>query len=191
MSVWPECSSPPNVPCEVVKIVGAVYLIVLGRQSLVSAVRRRRHSSAAACPAGLRPARALRQGLVKDLANPKMAAFFLSLLPQFFIVEHEPRGQHPLRRRLALSRRQIYEVPTSPCDRGATSEQARGRHSRLRRTNIVAPYGDPTPIWSFPARPSTQVIGERVYTNRFVVYFADSIKRRERDRILAAIGAIE
>lgn len=58
-------------------------------------------------------------------------------------------------------------------------------------TNIVAPHGDPTPIWSFPARPSTQVIGERVYPNRFVVYFADSIKRRERDRILAAIGAIE
>jgi threonine/homoserine/homoserine lactone efflux protein len=68
---------------EVVKIVGALYLIVLGTQSLVSAVRRRRHSSAAACPAGPRLARALRQGLVNDLANPKMAAFFLSLLPQF------------------------------------------------------------------------------------------------------------
>ena len=30
-------------------------------------------------------------------------------------------------------------------------------------TNIIAPYGNPTPIWSFPARPSTEVIGERAY----------------------------
>jgi threonine/homoserine/homoserine lactone efflux protein len=33
--------------------------------------------------AGLRPRRAFRQGVVSNLANPKMAAFFLSLLPQF------------------------------------------------------------------------------------------------------------
>ena len=31
----------------------------------------------------MRPGRALRQGMVSNLANPKMAAFFLSLLPQF------------------------------------------------------------------------------------------------------------
>jgi RhtB (resistance to homoserine/threonine) family protein len=68
---------------EVVKIVGAVYLIVLGTQSLVAAVRRRGHSEVAEHPAGLAAGRALRQGLVNDLANPKMAAFFLSLLPQF------------------------------------------------------------------------------------------------------------
>jgi threonine/homoserine/homoserine lactone efflux protein len=30
----------------------------------------------------MRPGRALRQGMVSNLANPKMAAFFLSLLPQ-------------------------------------------------------------------------------------------------------------
>ncbi len=55
-------------------------------------------------------------------------------------------------------------------------------------TDVVAPYGDPTPVWSFPARPSSELIGERVYANRFVVYIASSIKRSERDRILAAIG---
>jgi threonine/homoserine/homoserine lactone efflux protein len=32
---------------------------------------------------GLSPGRGLRQGVVSNLANPKMAAFFLSLLPQF------------------------------------------------------------------------------------------------------------
>jgi threonine/homoserine/homoserine lactone efflux protein len=31
----------------------------------------------------MRPGRGLRQGVVSNLANPKMAAFFLSLLPQF------------------------------------------------------------------------------------------------------------
>jgi threonine/homoserine/homoserine lactone efflux protein len=48
-------------------------------------------SGAAAGPGGsgpgarqrMRPGRALRQGMVSNLANPKMAAFFLSLLPQF------------------------------------------------------------------------------------------------------------
>ena len=55
-------------------------------------------------------------------------------------------------------------------------------------TDIVA--GQPISIWSFPARPSTKVIGQQVYPNRFVVYFADSIKRPERNRILAAIGTI-
>lgn len=55
-------------------------------------------------------------------------------------------------------------------------------------TDIVA--DDPVPIWSFPARPSTEVVGHQVYPNRFVVYIADSVKRRERDRILAAIGTV-
>jgi threonine/homoserine/homoserine lactone efflux protein len=36
---------------------------------------------------GLRPGRGLRQGVVSNLANPKMAAFFLSLLPQFASAE--------------------------------------------------------------------------------------------------------
>jgi hypothetical protein len=55
-------------------------------------------------------------------------------------------------------------------------------------TDILA--GQPISIWSFPARPSTEVIGQQVYPNRFVVYFAESIKRPERNRILAAIGTI-
>lgn len=42
-------------------------------------------STAAAVTTGPRldAAKALRQGLISNLANPKMAAFFLSLLPQF------------------------------------------------------------------------------------------------------------
>jgi threonine/homoserine/homoserine lactone efflux protein len=47
-----------------------------------------------AAPRGPRmgPGRALRQGVVSNLANPKMAAFFLSLLPQFASPEQGAGG---------------------------------------------------------------------------------------------------
>jgi threonine/homoserine/homoserine lactone efflux protein len=71
---------------EALKLAGAAYLIVMGVQTLWSAFQS--GSAAARAPrdgAGprLRLTRALRQGLVNDLANPKMAAFFASLFPQF------------------------------------------------------------------------------------------------------------
>ena len=69
------------------RLVGAAYLVFLGLQSLVAAVRGHRRAAldVAARAAGLRPAVALRQGLLSNLANPKMAAFFTSLLPQFVV----------------------------------------------------------------------------------------------------------
>ena len=96
----------------VMKAAGAAYLVALGLQSLWTAAGSRfpgrlrsptggpdtgpggcrtPPSGSGAAPGGsggrarlrLSPGRALRQGLVSNLANPKMAAFFLSLLPQF------------------------------------------------------------------------------------------------------------
>jgi threonine/homoserine/homoserine lactone efflux protein len=65
-----------------VKLAGAAYLVLLGLQSLHSALRRRTCASPrAAVSVGAR--RAFRQGLVSNLGNPKMAVFFTSLLPQF------------------------------------------------------------------------------------------------------------
>ncbi len=68
-----------------VKLVGAGYLVFLGLQSIRAALTRARaeppHGWAQRC--GLLPGRAFRQGVVNDLGNPKMAAFFTSLLPQF------------------------------------------------------------------------------------------------------------
>jgi threonine/homoserine/homoserine lactone efflux protein len=59
-----------------VRLLGAAYLVYLGLQTLL----RRGHVE-------LRPGgssrRALRQGLLSNLGNPKMAVFFTSLLPQF------------------------------------------------------------------------------------------------------------
>jgi threonine/homoserine/homoserine lactone efflux protein len=67
-----------------VKVVGAAYLVFLGVQSLLAALRTRDHRQVAGGPAaGLAPAVALRQGLISNLTNPKMAAFFPALLPQF------------------------------------------------------------------------------------------------------------
>jgi threonine/homoserine/homoserine lactone efflux protein len=61
-----------------VRVAGAAYLVWLGLQALVAAVRGRRDEYR---PRG--SAAGLRQGLLSNLANPKMAVFFTSLLPQF------------------------------------------------------------------------------------------------------------
>ena len=65
------------------KLVGAAYLVYLGAQSLWAAIARRTHEHAVRASAPLSPGRALRQGVLSNLGNPKMAVFFASLLPQF------------------------------------------------------------------------------------------------------------
>jgi threonine/homoserine/homoserine lactone efflux protein len=66
-----------------VKIVGSAYLIWLGLQALLAAVRGRPRHAATVERRPLSAPRALRQGLLNNLGNPKMAAFFPSLLLQF------------------------------------------------------------------------------------------------------------
>jgi threonine/homoserine/homoserine lactone efflux protein len=66
------------------KLVGAAYLIWLGVQALL--IARRSPTSVADAPLRARPLGGLggfRQGLASDLANPKIAVLFTSLLPQF------------------------------------------------------------------------------------------------------------
>jgi threonine/homoserine/homoserine lactone efflux protein len=65
-----------------VKHAGAAYVIYLGLAALVAAITGRDHTAPAGGPAVPRMT-AYRQGLLSDLSNPKMAAFFTSLLPQF------------------------------------------------------------------------------------------------------------
>jgi threonine/homoserine/homoserine lactone efflux protein len=68
-----------------VKLVGAAYLVYLGAQSLWHAVRGGggAHPLDGRAPRGLTPRTALRQGILNDLGNPKIAVFFTTLLPQF------------------------------------------------------------------------------------------------------------
>ena len=70
---------------DAIKLAGAAYLVFLGARSLLAAVRGRaeRATPDRARDRSLRPGAAFRQGLVSNLANPKMAVFFTSLLPQF------------------------------------------------------------------------------------------------------------
>src|SRR5947209_4624879 len=62
----------------VVKLAGAAYLIYLGVQAL-------RGSGALATPeiAAASPWRIVRQGILTNALNPKVAIFFLAFLPQF------------------------------------------------------------------------------------------------------------
>jgi threonine/homoserine/homoserine lactone efflux protein len=67
----------------VVALLSAGYLVFLGVQSLYAVITRRGRDSVARRERQLDPRRALRQGLLSNLGNPKMAVFFTSLLPQF------------------------------------------------------------------------------------------------------------
>jgi threonine/homoserine/homoserine lactone efflux protein len=67
------------------KLAGAVYLIYLGAQALRIAWKNR-HDDEPVSPvidSRREPRRALRQGFLSNLANPKIAVFFTSFLPQF------------------------------------------------------------------------------------------------------------
>jgi threonine/homoserine/homoserine lactone efflux protein len=67
-----------------IKVAGAIYLVFLGGQMLVHALRRSgRRVDTVGSGGNLSPAKAYRQGVVSNLGNPKMAVFFTSLLPQF------------------------------------------------------------------------------------------------------------
>ncbi len=67
------------------RLAGAAYLVLLGVQALVSAVRGQEGKGlfAGGSSRPLTPGTAFCQGLVSNLGNPKMAVFFTSLLPQF------------------------------------------------------------------------------------------------------------
>jgi RhtB (resistance to homoserine/threonine) family protein len=75
----------------VLKLVGALYLIWLGVGALRDARRGSTHRSIGAGDSSARMGaqRGFRQGLFSNLANPKIAVFFTSLLPQF-VTGHQP-----------------------------------------------------------------------------------------------------
>lgn len=75
---------------EALRYAGAAYLIWVGVQSLLSAFRPAVAAPSTSGPDNRRRLGALgafRQGLINDLANPKIAAFFASLFPQFVPAE--------------------------------------------------------------------------------------------------------
>ena len=74
-----------------VKLAGALYLIALGAHALWGALRSRAPADGPdprVPRVRLAPAAAFRQGVVNNLGNPKMAVFFVSVLPQFAPAGH-------------------------------------------------------------------------------------------------------
>ncbi|MBA4861559.1 LysE family translocator [Streptomyces sp. PSKA54] len=74
-----------QIAYDVMRIVGAVVLVVFGVQTLWNA---RRHKAAGAADGGWQGTRksgwaSYRDGLLLNLANPKCAIFAMSFLPQF------------------------------------------------------------------------------------------------------------
>jgi threonine/homoserine/homoserine lactone efflux protein len=66
------------------RLAGAAYLVYLGAQALLAAFRSAgRRPAALAGSCRLAAGVAYRQGVLSNLGNPKMAVFFISLLPQF------------------------------------------------------------------------------------------------------------
>lgn len=65
------------------KLLGALYLIWLGVQTLRAARRQGPAFAAATNKRAMNGLGGFRQGLLTDLANPKVGVFFTSLLPQF------------------------------------------------------------------------------------------------------------
>lgn len=78
-----------TVAYDVLRYVGAAYLVWLGGRLLWSALRGRVADGAvpAVAPSAWRAAR---QGLTTNLLNPKIGAFYLALLPQFVPVGSDP-----------------------------------------------------------------------------------------------------
>jgi threonine/homoserine/homoserine lactone efflux protein len=67
---------------DVIKIVGAIVLVIMGARSLLGSGHRATRAETPE-PAQVSDRRALRDGLVTSLANPKLAVFFVALFPQF------------------------------------------------------------------------------------------------------------
>jgi RhtB (resistance to homoserine/threonine) family protein len=70
---------------EIVKWVGAAYLVFLGAQSLLSVARGRHggHMDVESEAREVGRARSFSEGIIGNLLNPKVALFYLAFVPQF------------------------------------------------------------------------------------------------------------
>jgi RhtB (resistance to homoserine/threonine) family protein len=67
----------------VIKVVGAAYLLYLGVRSLRAAGRGGGHAEIEAAGSRKSAGAGFRRGLLSNVLNPKAAAFFVALMPQF------------------------------------------------------------------------------------------------------------
>lgn len=84
-------ASAPAV-MDAVRLAGAAYLIWVGGRLLWSALRSGTPESVLPPSSGTGFLGGLRQGFVTNLLNPKIAAFYLAVLPQFVPTTGSPLG---------------------------------------------------------------------------------------------------
>ena len=92
-----------RVAFDALRLAGAAYLCWLGVRALWTVMRRPREDDRTGAPAlsdqqHWSRGRALRTGLTTNLLNPKVGAFYLSVVPQFL-----PSGVNPLAGSMALT----------------------------------------------------------------------------------------
>ena len=144
-----------------VKLIGAAYSSTWGLSPSGPPSRSERTSTrSGGTPPLSAETRALRQGVLSNLGNPKMAVFFASLLPQFAPrrrdVRRPPRGRPPLLLadvRVALLLRGRRRPDRSPPDRNgsnacstwspASCSSRSGCGSRPKSTSAHARSGGP------------------------------------------------
>ncbi|PAR38798.1 threonine transporter RhtB [Vibrio metoecus] len=79
---------------QIVKMVGAAYLIWLGISSLRSLMKTGQGIEVASLVhAQFRLTRSLREGFLSNVLNPKTAVFYLAFLPQFINPDYSPLAQ--------------------------------------------------------------------------------------------------
>ncbi|EGR4436569.1 LysE family translocator [Vibrio cholerae] len=79
---------------QIVKMVGAAYLIWLGISSLRSLMKTGQDIEVASLAhAQFRLTRSLREGFLSNVLNPKTAVFYLAFLPQFINPDYSPLAQ--------------------------------------------------------------------------------------------------
>ncbi len=73
----------------IVKMIGAIYLVWLGLNSLKTLLKTRQglHISSVTST-GYNPLRSAREGFLSNVLNPKTAVFYLAFLPQFMSPDH-------------------------------------------------------------------------------------------------------
>jgi RhtB (resistance to homoserine/threonine) family protein len=80
------------VAFEIVKYVGAIYLIYLGLSSFIARKNEKDNNSEYQVHMNMKKS-AFKQGLFSNVLNPKVAMFFLTFLPQFVKAGEEATGQ--------------------------------------------------------------------------------------------------
>ncbi|ENM5900714.1 LysE family translocator [Vibrio mimicus] len=79
---------------QIVKMIGAAYLIWLGISSLRSLMKTGQGIEVASLThSQFRLTRSLREGFLSNVLNPKTAVFYLAFLPQFINPEYSPLAQ--------------------------------------------------------------------------------------------------